>query len=236
MPDLETLDASPDSISLCAKVAGRNAVEMDKLIDRVVAGELTREDLRAAARAKRATAVDGEIATSRHNRITAENRTETEEKVTAADVVLALRRADWLPIVQERDYFSHVYRCFEEFRVHTGTSRHARRIDALVIENRTEESKDTIALRGIEIKVDLHDLQNDTKMAEYTDYVDYFYVAIPDGDEEMLEVARQIIRPVWGIMLVSKAGTIRVEKEPERLEGIMRDKTLSTAIIKLLAE
>ena len=54
VPDFAELAVSPDSINLCEKVAGKNAAEMDKLIDRVVEGSLTRDDLRAAARAKRA--------------------------------------------------------------------------------------------------------------------------------------------------------------------------------------
>ena len=43
VPQIEEIDVSPDSLNLCAKVAGKNAAEMDKLVDQVVAGDLTRE-------------------------------------------------------------------------------------------------------------------------------------------------------------------------------------------------
>lgn len=56
---------------------------MDRLIDKVVAGELSREDLRMAVKAKRAASGDrknGGLPTSRHDRITAEERKGTERR------------------------------------------------------------------------------------------------------------------------------------------------------------
>lgn len=237
--DLEDLSVSPDSINLCEKVAGKNAAEMDRLIDRVVAGELTRDDLRAAAKAKRASASEAGVqamATSRHNRIEEEDRIETEEKITAADIVMALRRSDWLPVANNGKFFEHKYQCFPEFGIDTGTSTHARRMDALIAETVTAKERGEVILRGVEIKVDRHDLENDHKMAEYTDFCDYFYLAVPEGDEEMITLAESLIRPAWGILTVSKEGTIRIAKEPVKLDALMRDKTLAACLIKLMSE
>lgn len=237
--DLEDLSVSPDSINLCEKVAGKNAAEMDRLIDRVVAGELTRDDLRAAAKTKRASASEAGVqamATSRHDRIEAEDRIETEEKITAADIVMALRRSDWLPVANKGKHFTLKYQCFQEFGVDTGTSTHVRRMDALIAETVTAKNRGEVILRGVEIKVDRHDLENDHKMAEYTDFIDYFYLAIPEGNEEMLMLAKNLIRPAWGIMTVSKEGTVRIAKEPDKLDALMRDKTLSACLIKLMSE
>lgn len=240
VPNLEDINVSPDSISLCAKVAGKNATEMDRLIDHVLAGKLTREDLRAAARAKRGASVasggNGGMATSRHNRIEAKDRVETGEKVSAADIVMALRKSSWLIVKREEPYFNHVYHCFPEFRVNTGTTHYSRKIDVLIAETITETERDHVTLRGIEIKVNLNDLKSDHKMAEYTDFVDYFYIAIPADDTDMLEAAKSIILPSWGIITVAKSGTIRLEKEAGQLDPAFREKAMATALIKMLSE
>ncbi len=234
VPELEDLRISPDSISLCERVAGKNAKEMDRLIEKVIDGTLTREDLRAAAKAKRAG--NGIMATTRHDRIEPEDRTETEDIVTAADIMMALRKSGWLKIQRDEPYFDHVYHCYAEFRVDTGTSHHARRIDALIAETLTESERDRITLRGVEIKVDCNDLKNDHKMAEYCEFVDYFYLAIPEDSADMLELAKSVIRPEWGIITVSKDGIIKIKHDPERLNPTFRDKTMSTALIKMLSE
>ena len=187
---------------------------MDRLIGQVVKGELTRNDLRSAARAKRASgAAEGSMAKSRHDRVDAAQRTETDLKVTAADIVMALRRSTWLPVRREDSHFPHVYQCFTEFRADTGTSCHTKRIDALIAETLTESDRDYVTLREIEIKVDLHNLEADHKMAEYTDFVDYFYLAIPADRDDMMAAAKSMIRPDWGIITVSKSGVLQVIKE-----------------------
>ena len=67
---------------------------MDKLVDQVVAGDLTRENLRQAAKARKAA---GEfVAKSRFDCVQAKDRTEMEEKTTAADIILALQSSSWL--------------------------------------------------------------------------------------------------------------------------------------------
>lgn len=231
--DLEDLSVSPDSINLCEKVAGKNAVEMDRLIGQVVAGELTREDLRAAAKARRE--ISGhEGAKSRHNRIEEADRTENEVRVTASDIVMALKKSTWLEVARGDERFKHVYQCFPEFRIDTGTSRHSRRIDALIAETVTANEKDSVVLRGVEIKVDKNDLEGDHKMAEYTDFCDYFYVAIPAGDLLLRETAESVIRPAWGIITVSKNGRIEVIKKAEKKDAVFRDKTLATCLVKLM--
>jgi hypothetical protein len=231
--DLGDLSVSPDSINLCEKVAGKNATEMDRLIEQVVAGKLTREDLRAAAKArKEISGLKGPR--SRHDRVTAADRTETEASVTASDIVMALKKSTWLMVAKGDERFNHVYQCFPEFRIDTGTSRHSRRIDALIAETVTSTEKDSVVLRGVEIKVDKNDLKGDHKMAEYTDFCDYFYVAIPADNQSLQETAESIIRPTWGIITVSKNGKIDVIKEARKREAPFRDRTLATCLVKLM--
>lgn len=228
---LAALSVSPDSINLCERVAGKNAVEMDDLIDKVVDGSLTRDDLRAAARAKRA--AGGKMPTTRHDRIDAADRTEDGSGVTAADIVVALRKPSWLTAARTDKYFEHVYHFFTEFRIPSGTSRHARRIDVMIAETITAAELDEIVLRGIEIKVDINDLLGDHKMQEYTDFCDYFYIAIPAGSPELLEAAASVRRPSWGVLIVSKDGKVTVVHEPEKLNPVFRSVTLTNCLIKL---
>ena len=237
---IEALSVSPDSINLAEKIAGRNAVEMDRLIEKVVAGELSREDLRMAVKAKRATSggeKNGGLPTSRHDRITAEERKGTDSKVTAADIAMGLRKDTWLTVAREDRNFLHVYHAFPEFRVDTGTSHFSRRIDVLIAETVTALERDKVVLRAIEIKIDRNDLLGDHKMAEYTEFCDYFYLGLPADNEKLVEDAKKVVRPEWGILTVDKNGKIVIVKEPVLIENAaFRDKTLSTCIVKLIKE
>ena len=104
----------------------------------------------------------------------------------------------------------------------------------MIAETVTSTEKDSVVLRGIEIKVDKNDLEGDHKMAEYTDFCDYFYVAIPADNQLLREATESIIRPAWGIITVSKNGKIDVIKEAEKKEALFRDKTLATCLVKLM--
>lgn len=246
VPKITDINISPDSLNLCAKVAGRNAGEMDKLIDQVLTGNLTRDNLRQAAKARKAA---GEfVATSKYNSIKATDRIETEKKITAADIILALQSSAWLynqattnPIYtklitdHKKNHTNEKYRIFEEFAVNTGTSHYSRRIDTLIVENISIPSHTTtpINLIGVEIKVDINDLLNDHKMQEYTDFIDQFYLAIPD-EPDIINAALSIILDSWGLITISKDRQIKVLQTANKLPAIMRDKTLNNLILKLL--
>lgn len=250
VPKIEEIDVSPDSLNLCAKVAGKNAVEMDKLVDQVVAGDLTRDNLRQAAKARKA--ADEFVARNRFDCVQAKDRTEMEEKITAADIILALQSSSWLfsqstdnPIWEKvitdpresvkKTYIKEKYRVFEEFAIDPGTSRHSRRLDALIAENISVplHADNPVNLIGVEIKVDINDLKNDCKMQEYTDFVDQFYLAVPD-EEDIVNAALSIKLDTWGLIIVSKDGQIKVLQTADKLSAIMRDKTLNNLILKLL--
>lgn len=231
---LDEISISPDTLNLAARVAGKNADEMDSLIDKVVEGSLTRADLRAAAQIQRASGDVG--AKTRHDRLSArEKESGLTTRVTAGDIIIALRRNhDWIPIVRADKHFDHIYHVFQEFRANSGTSSHTRLMDALIVETRSETTRDTVTLRGVEIKVSKSDLENDTKMQEYTDFVDYFYIAIPADQPDLLEAAHAIKLQAWGILLIDLEGNITVETDAQRLDAVFRDKTLANCIIKLL--
>lgn len=90
-----------------------------------------------------------------------------------------------------------------------------------------------VNLIGVEIKVDINDLKNDCKMQEYTDFVDQFYLAVPD-EEDIVNSALSIKLDSWGLLTVSKDGQTKVLQTADKLSAIMRDNTLNNLILKLL--
>ena len=235
---IDAVAVSPDTLALCEKVAGKNADMMDTLIEKAVAGQMTREDWREAARAKRA--AGGRMATSKYDRLTAADRDEHGDRsdTTATDLIIGLKSTAWLHPQEDgfKKGFPRKYHVFTEFRADTGETRNTRRMDALICETLTTGAKDTVVLRGIEIKVSVSDLVNDHKMQEYTDYCDYFYIAIPDR-QEMIDAAESVRLPSWGILVLQSttAGKrIKVLQDAAPLNPAFRDKTLSAALIKLM--
>ena len=247
VPTLQDVTVSPDTLALCEKVAGKRADIMDDLISKAIKGGVTREDLRQAARAKRA--AGGLMPRSRYDRLTKKDRvasasasaTESVESVTAADIVLGLRSSAWLTPNQDdrKGYLPRKYHVYTEFPIDTGETSHAQRMDALVCETLTTNpytEKDKVVLRGIEIKVSVSDLVRDKKMKNYTDYCDYFYIAVPD-DIKIIDAAESVRLPEWGVLVLkdTMAGkSIKVLHDAHLLSPVFRDKTLSTALIKLL--
>lgn len=240
-------NVSPDSIKLCQQVAGKNAVMMDDLIGKVVDGTLSREDLRMAARVRK----DAGYVTShsRHSRIDPEQRTENDpEQVTAESILLVLKHdPSWIPTTESDtdssgsygSYIPRLYKVFPEQRTDTGSTHHVRRINAMIAETRSVTDADHICLRGIEIKVSRSDLAHNEKMAEYCDYCDYFYLAVPDGDDKMIDTARDVSLPEWGILVVRPGGPdkdsrISVIREAEKLSPRHRERSLSSVCIRLM--
>ena len=113
----------------------------------------------------------------------------------------------------------------------TGSSRHSRRIDMLIVEESAGNNK--ITLNGIEIKVAKGDLVNDHKMQEYTAFVDRFYIAIPDNPD-LIAAAQSVRLPSWGILAVDQVGTVREVEPAGDLTAVMRLETLTSVVQKLL--
>lgn len=238
------LSVSPDTIACIETLAGRDSNKMDFLITKAIDGKVSRREIRLALKEKRRSSPNS-IPTSRHNRIKASDRTE-ESRITASDIVLELGGWQWLegliesPIRTTNPIKTYLYSLQTELGVATGTSAHKRRFDGLILENLTLNNNDNdgINLHGIEIKVNKYDLQNDTKMQEYTDFCDFFYIAIPN-DKEMIKIARDIKLPEWGILIYSEIETdqkIKILDKPKRLKAIFKDKTLENILLRTLGK
>lgn len=261
----------PESINYIDKIAGSNTAVADDLMDKLLNGNLSRNQLKSAWETVKA----GRAATGIKPRVNAHDAykdavsdatsTNNEKQITAADIVLALTTSsEWLshigigtdastasPIIPNLTnhrsdrpdrHVTPKYRVMPEFAVRTGTSHFARRIDALVLENHTiEQLRDKnyeLHLHAVEIKVDRHDLLGDHKMQEYCDFADFFWIAVPAVLEED---ARNILAPGWGLLVITDdadskrfSRSVRVAEKAKMSSGVMRDQTLSTALIKLL--
>lgn len=252
---IEEMKISADSLNLIDKIAAKNNLIADDLIEKVERNELTRADLKNAWSKVRDERIKKGIESTQKNHHDADKYLDEKisTKISAAEIVLALSQNAWLRnsslntrLGSDRSkdqvnhfsnkYIQEKYKTFTEFAVQTGSSQHARRIDVLVIENislEDREKKYSVHLHGIEIKVDVHDLINDHKMLEYTDFVDFFWLAIPNNSE-MLQAAEDVMNDHWGLLLIDDQGEVNIHQMPTKLQPILREETLMAALIKTL--
>lgn len=236
VPAMEDIAVSADNFNLIEKIAGNNTDVADELIDKVLQGDMKRSDLKNAWQTVKA---DREASGKKSVRVNAYDKESIDvktETITAADIVLALSRRNWL--INNVDtytdrYTQSKYRVLTEFAVQTGTSHHARRIDALILENRTVEAEKAynVHIHAVEIKVSKHDLLSDHKMQEYTDYADFFWIAVP---EELKADAESIMLNDWGLITIDDKKELHVIKKAELHDAIFRDQAIETALIKIL--
>lgn len=228
VPALEAAGVSAEDLSLVEKIAGGSAEAQARLMDKVLAKDMTRKDLKAAwalAKAEREKRGQRVSKKTRHDTEPADTKEAAASSATALaayDVVRALSQ-NW-PTPTEK------YRLFTEFPVNTGSSRNSRRIDALIVE---EKENSEVRIVGVEIKVAKADLLADHKMAEYVDFVDRFYIAVPE-DPQMIDAAQAVRLPSWGILAVDQAGTVREVEPAGDLAAVMRLETLTSVVRKLL--
>lgn len=163
---------------------------------------------------------------------------------TAIDISNALNSNEWLSTYKQKSegdeektlerfkkfYKKSKYSVFTEFPVHLGTTKHSRRIDALVCENITSE-RYNLNLHAIEIKVSKGDLENDHKYTEYAEFTDYIWLAVP---EELVEVAKETKLSQCGILIINENKEIKVVEKAQRLSPVMREKCLEKLALKLL--
>lgn len=240
--NISKINVSPDSLVYCEKIARGNPKVEDELIEKALAGEMGRNDLRKAWKAARANVEAAGVKAIRANSYETFIPTINDlaninkpDVITAADVVLALRTNTWLSkafeLHQNTSFEKRVYSTLPEFPVHTGSSRHSRRIDVVVLENQTEEKPFEIMLHGIEIKVSKSDLLNDKKTSEYKDFVDYLWLAVP---ESLTEEAVKVAGDSWGIITINKNKEANIFISAKKETPVFKTEALNTAIIKLL--
>lgn len=237
--DLEHV--SPDNLVLAERIAGNNTAVADQLIEKIQQGELKRKDLSSAlAAAKRCRAekgipdpINGYDKKKQQKTSEVSGTKPDQKKITALDITAALEiYRHWIGEPVEKQGRVPKYKVFTEFGVDSPGTRNARRIDALVAETLTTKHPRQIKLHGIEIKVSRSDLEHDDKMSEYTQYIDYFWIAIPPY---LITDAKNLTLPEWGILAVDQEKLEVVRNASHNHEyGAFRDITLSEIVYKLL--
>lgn len=237
--DLEHV--SPDNLVLAERIAGNNTAVADQLIEKIQQGELKRKDLSSAlAAAKRCRAekgipdpINGYDKKKQQKTSEVSGTKPDQKKITALDITAALEiYRHWIGEPVEKQGRVPKYKVFTEFGVDSPGTRNARRIDALVAETLTTEHPRQIKLHGIEIKVSRSDLEHDNKMSEYTQYIDYFWIAVPPY---LITDAKNLTLPEWGILAVDQEKLEVVRNASHNHEyGAFRDITLSEIVYKLL--
>lgn len=259
VPELENADntyigqLSPRNFERIDKIAEGNVRTRDRLISRMLSGKLRAPELESIWKAKKASGAH--VRTSRHDEYTAQNDDAETPKMTAEAVVEAITCAsdgEWLPVRKKHlPGMRYKYKVMTEVPCHTGSTDRPARIDALIAETYGVDQVDEVLLHAIEIKVSKSDLLRDVKMGEYADFADYMYLCVPD-DPELLQLAESHVDELqgsqqWGILAVrwdtekndsgadaTARPALRVVRRPERLPGVMRDKTLAYLVQKLI--
>jgi len=114
-------------------------------------------------------------------------------------------------------YIKRKYGVFDEFRADTGSSRHARRLDALAIKSLTISERNTIRLYGVEIKVSVGDLKGDKKMAEIA--FTWLFLILRKCSQLLTMFVCQ-----WGVLAVNQTGSVRDALPPCWYPGLFGTK------------
>ncbi|MFR5132774.1 MAG: hypothetical protein ACLTDP_09435 [Terrisporobacter sp.] len=202
--DIQSVEIAQDSLILIEKIARKDTELQKELIDKAINKELKKKDLQEAYRIVKSKRDEEkrlrdelkreDIAEEDKEKIKEDIKELKKSSITALDIVEALKSHTWLYKGSKETrkrftdfYEQDKYKVFTEFPVFSGTTRHSRRIDALVYENLTEE-RWKLNLHAVEIKVSKSDLLNDYKYTEYADFTDFIWLAIP---QELVEVAKR---------------------------------------------
>ena len=244
--DIQSVEIAQDSLILIEKIARKDEELQKELIDKAIKKELKKKDLQEAYRIVKSKRDEekklreelkkDDVSKEEKEKIKEDIKELKKSSITAVDIVEALKKYDWLYEGKKetrkifKDFYEQdKYRVFTEFPVFTGTSRHSRRIDALICENLTEE-RWKLNLHAVEIKVSKSDLINDHKYTEYGDFVDFLWLAIP---EELIEVAQQTKLKDCGVLVI-KDNKVEIVEQAQRLDAIRREECLSRLALKLL--
>lgn len=255
-PEVEESGLSAFALVTVEKVANGNDQRASEWISSLQEGRVSQKDLRAALRQARAAGIKPKKTRPDHEKADEESDAiqapDVETAATAAAVLEALSKwkDHWLfgiETAEEREKRlvdrrgrkflykdNEAFAVLPEFPVRVEAAERPRRIDALAVclENLTEEDWMRCTLRGIEIKVDEHDLRRDQKAGDYAAFVDYLYLAVTS---DLVAAAEEVADPSWGI-IAWDGEQLRLHREPERQDAPLREEAAMTAIVKLICK
>lgn len=248
LPDMAKTSASAAALDNIEKICGTDTRAMADLVGRVENGQLTARDLREMWKSARK--VQGGARSSRHDQKPGQaaigGDAEMTRRLTAA---LAAQAESWIWGVESKSEAEErkkaqanrrfltrdalTIKTFAEFPLRVETAERARQIDlaAVTVENQTTADWLEVELRGVEVKVSRSDFNRDQKMADYSLFMDFMYLAVPVG---LVGEVQDEVPVEWGILGYDLAADhVAVVREPERLDAPRREAALMTAIVKM---
>ena len=248
---LDKLNISPDSLVLLEKINKHAPAMATKITEDVLKGKLKRKELTVMYEALRSKKPDYTKCKKIDHMTIDEEGTEDENErnmntIKAAEILATLSTMRWVGKTENNGFKGSINQegqeekiekdkayAIAEFPVFTVTSKKSRRIDMLGIENITKEyyEKKEVNLHGIEIKVSANDLKRDIKFYEYEEFVDFMWLAIPEG---LVDIARELKSNECGIITINNLGDVVIVEQAKRLEPPLRHKTLEVALLSVL--
>lgn len=239
--NIEDITVSMDSLVLLDKIQKKAPALAAELVEKTMKKEVTRQDLRTAY--KQIRDAEPPKKPGRKKKLSAEEEAAKEAEfiqssATATKITQLLTSSKWLlgyettrkafKVAEQQDK----YISLPEFRVYTGTSTKSRRIDVVALENVTVDVKlHQLHAHGIEIKVDKHDLLNDCKYTEYTEFVHFMWLAVP---RELVSIAEETAPPTIGIIAVEEDDSLVKVREASKGEPLRLLDTMMVATMKLM--
>lgn len=238
------------SIITVSKIANGDDNVMRELLQKTVDGEITgREIQRRYRKIKDDKRMLIEKEVYEKDRIkTSENNEEYRNSTypTAKTIKDLLHNNKWFyrecsnkeldnRICVEKSLDEGFFVAMDEFPVITWEAKTARRIDVLFVESYSTKY-DRVAVHGVEIKVSRNDLDHDEKMGDYADFVDYFWVAVPN---DLVRKANYVIPEQYGVLSVAYFDLearyiVEIHRYPHSLDPSMREETLDRFCARLL--
>ncbi len=221
--DIQVIDkakTTPEQVEILRKISTVAPPEIVENIEKkMINGETTRQELRDIwetyrpikegknERGRKPKNIEKEKVDQPHKTASSNQQSTSnlkKENLTTANILSTLQQNQGLWIKESIDIENNIehFHLFKEVAVKTGTTRHARRIDAVVLIKESYK-KSTLTTIGIEIKSNLNDLKNDKKMSEYIPFCHFFYLAIPN-EQNFIETAKNLITPQIGILCITE--------------------------------
>lgn len=243
---LSEVEYGDEMLADVARICGKDKARADRIMAKITSGQLSKSDIKKMLKTVR-TARDAAASQGADD---ARESSETDEvkqaKAAAEDILLAITPDALLgtdvldnlpaPLDSERRIFD----VLPEFPVKTGTSDHARRMDALVTTNIGVDDihgcdQYGVVLHCVEIKVSKYDLMNDEKHLDYMPFADFCWLAVP---AELAAEAEKLAEPEgWGVLTYdSETDVLKPSlKAPRNANAVMRERAVETVLVKRLA-
>lgn len=240
---LEDAKVSAESLIVLEKIMKYDTGRTEELAEKVFNNKIKRTELREIYKAVRPKPEEEKFNKFEKIEETAASENIRSINVKTSDILSVLfETKNWLGEKEERKHFKSAFEqnkveMFTEFPVFTGTTRKSRRIDLLCIENLTTTNLWELNIHGLEIKISSNDLLKDEKYTEYTEFIDYLWLVVP---EELKDIALKNKFKGCGLIIIKQENSqqqglkAEIVEKAVKLNAARREETLVSIALKLM--